>query len=129
MVEPVSAGKLTPPVTVRLDDPDAEKIRRNHEQRILELQALASVRSETIRNVAIATNDVTMVAHGLGREPTQVTVSPVRVALASLGSLTSGVIVDFGFADRFGNPLDRTRVFQLGAFGFAIPVTVDVTVQ
>lgn len=124
----MSAGKLTPPVTLRLDDMDAEKMRRNFEQRIAELQALASLRSETVRNVVIASNDVTMVAHGLGRDPVQVTVSPVRIALASLGSLTPGVIVDFGFADRNGNPLDRTRVFQLGAFGFSIPITVDVTV-
>lgn len=115
--------KLTPPITVRLDDDDAEKVRRNHEQRIAELQALPASNMTVVRGVVLPSGSPgasVAIAHGLGRAPIWVGPSaPRNVA-------TIGVIVDLGSVDLSGNPIDRSKVVVLLGSGYGAAITVDV---
>lgn len=111
---------FTPPITVRLADADAEKIRRNHDQRISELQALPAAAMTVIRNVSLPTGAAVAVAHGLGRAPLWVSESIVR------GSTSAGAVSDLGSVDLNGNPIDRSKVVVLFALGFGVTITVDV---
>lgn len=118
---------LRAPITARLADADAERVRRNHEERIAEIQALPILGSALIEDVTVTNNGATFVQHKLGREPRFVWVSPIRVP--NFAALTVGVIVDAGGAAfTTANPIDRSKVIQLGAFGFGTTVVFDVVV-
>lgn len=108
----------------------AERVRRSHHEAIRELQGLTGIQRVVIRNVQLNGTTVsqpTNVAHGLGREPSMVKVSPPRVTPANLGTLTAGLIVDAGTVEFNGTtPIDRSKRVQLGAFGFTVPIVVDV---
>jgi len=112
--------RFTPPITVRLADADAESVRRNHEQRIKELQQLPAAMITIVRNVSLPSGTAVAVSHGLGREPRWVSESTVR------GSTSAGSITDLGSIDLSGNPIDRSKVVVLYALGFGVTVTVDV---
>ncbi len=114
--------RLTPPVARRLSDVDAEAVRRNHEQRIAELQAAPAASLAVVQNVVLPNGVGVSVSHGLGRIPNFVGPSAIR------GASTSGLIQDFGATDLAGNPVDRTRVVWLRAINFGGDITVDLLV-
>jgi hypothetical protein len=113
-----------------LPDNDAEIVRRSHADAIRELQSLPAAGLVVIRNVVITNNGTAIVSHGLGREPRFVSYSVPRVAPASFAGLTVGVICELGpVMFTSGNPLDRTKVLQIGAFAFGLTITIDVLVM
>lgn len=122
--------KFSPPLSVKLVDPALEAVRQNIDRRIAELQQMKAVDLDVIRDVAISVNGATMVPHKLGRAPIFVGFSVPRVTPASFPAITAGVICELGpTAFTSLAPLDRARVLQIGAFGFSVPITIDVLVM
>lgn len=109
--------RLRPPITTRLADEAAERARRNHEERLVELQQLPCVGLTPLGEISLVDGVATPIAHGLGRKPLMVFVSPVR------GASSSGRVEEVR-----GAPHDRTRVVVLKATGFGATVTADVGV-
>jgi hypothetical protein len=119
--------RFTPPLSTPLRDPNAEAVRKNTDHRIRELQTLTGADMHVIENVELPNGARVPVAHGLGRRPRVVLVSPVR--LLGTGPLTSGVILDYG--DRGApptgfDPVDRSQIVVLQAGGYTSTVVVDV---
>jgi hypothetical protein len=115
--------RQTQAITARLADQDAELVRRNHEQRLAELQRMPAASMVVVQGVALPAGSpgaAIPVAHGLGRAPRWVCPSAVR------GAATVGVIVDLGSVDLGGNPIDRSKVVMLVGSGFGSAITVDV---
>lgn len=110
---------FTRSITRRLDDINAEEVRRNHEQQLAEVQALPAAGLRVIQGVVLPNGANVTVAHKLGRQPIYVGVSVPRGA-AGFGS----VIEVTGLS----TPIDRTQVVVLQAGNFALTVTVDVLV-
>ena len=106
-----------PPVNVRLADPDADRVRRNHDERIAELAGLPAAGLRVIRNVSLADGVDTPVSHGLGRVPSWVAPSAVR------GAIANGRIEEVRT-----NGSDRTMITVLRAVGYGTTITVDVAV-
>ena len=73
-------NSLRAPVTPMLNDLNAERVRREHELKILELQGRPASRMEVISGVQLADGVATPVAHKLGRAPKWVSPSPPPVA-------------------------------------------------
>lgn len=118
--------RLTPSITARLADPEAEKARRNHDQRIGELQGLPATALRTIAGVVLPDGTEVTVPHGLGRAPRAVITSPVRAAAGT----TAGAIFEYrGVGGLSGSPIDSSSVIVLAAFGFTNSITVDVVVM
>lgn len=117
------AQRRTPPVTVRIADEATERVRRNHEERLTQLEGqLAPL---VISGVKLANTINVVVPHRLGRRPRYVGVSCVR------GALSTGIVRDV--TDRsvpgiFNQPVDETQVVVLRADGFGATVTVDLLV-
>lgn len=116
-----------------LADADATAMLRSHADAIVELQTLPAARIDIIRNVTLNGASTALgvpIPHRLGRAPVFVGVSVPRVAAADLASLTAGMIVDTGTATPLpaGHPVDRSKIIQLGAFGFTVNIIVDVMV-
>lgn len=111
-------SRFSPPVTTRLADKDAEAVRRNHEQRLVELQAQRF--PVVVRGVVLLSGIETEVPHGLGRIPDWVCPG------APMGAAAAGVIALFGDVHGNGTPIDRTKVIVLQAVGFGATITVDV---
>lgn len=107
--------RLRPPIAARLADEASERVRRNHEERIVELQRLPGASLTAIQDVELEDGVETPVAHGLGRKPLMVFVSPPR------GPSTTGMVVEVR-----GAPHDRSKVVVLKASGFGATVYVDV---
>ncbi len=112
---------LRPPVTARLADGDAERVRRSHDEKIREIQALPAASMRVIPEVQLADATETPVAHGLGRKPSWVHPSCPRGIGGAIG--TTGRIVEI----RSGT-YDRTKVVVLKADGWVGPIMVDVMV-
>ncbi len=115
----------------RLDSATAEAVRRSHADAIKEQQALPIASMRVIRDVVIPGTSVANavpISHGLGRAPLWVGISAPRVRPADIPSLTAGMIIDLGVTTRAGNPIDRSRLIYIGAFGFTVNVIVDVVV-
>lgn len=111
-------SKLPAPLGIKLEDPDLERVRRNHEERIVELQRLPAAGLQVIRDVSLVDSIATVIAHGLGRAPVLVLPSPAR------GGTSSGSIVEV----RDGKQYDRSKVIVLTAKGYTTAVVVDVGV-
>lgn len=77
------------PVTHRLKDDDAERIRRSHAGCILELQSVPVMGGTLVRNVELEDGISTPIAHGLGRRA-----SLWPSAVRASGSATTGRIRD-----------------------------------
>lgn len=103
------------PVSIALDDPDAERVRRSVEDAILELQGMPCASTVIVQDVSLPDATEVVVPHRLGRRPRIVLVSPPR------SPSTSGRIEEI----RTGSH-DRTKVVVLKASGFGATVTVDV---
>lgn len=115
----MSRRRFTPPAPAKLVDETAETVRRNHEQRITELQAEPILGGKWVRDVELLDGVATPVAHGLGRRP-YVLMSPPRTRT---GGVTSGRIIDRTLREA---AYDRNQHVVLRADGFTIPVYVDV---
>lgn len=107
-----------PPITPGLDDEKAERVRREHERAIMNLQQLPAVALKVLSNVQLADGKATPVAHGLGRVPTFATFSFPR------GAASTGRIDEV----RDGS-LDRSRYLILKATGWGATITIDVAVM
>ncbi len=97
---------------VKLDG-DAERARRDHVERIDELQGLPFCGARVIPNVTLADGVATSVAHGLGRNPVWICESVIR------GAVSAGYITE----TRTG---DRSRVVTLTANDYGATITVDL---
>jgi len=106
------------PVSVRLADEQAERVRLNHDQRIRELQGLPGAQLGVISDVVLANGVETPVAHKLGRPPRWVRESCVR------GAATPGSVEEV----RNGSH-DRSEVVVLKATGWGATIVVDVAVM
>jgi hypothetical protein len=108
---------LRAPNTPALPDPLAERVRRNHDECIRELQQLPSATLHVVKNVSLVDGVETTVAHKLGRLPDFVQVSVPR------GATTNGSVDEI----RDGTH-DRAKVIVLLASGYTTTVLVDVVV-
>ena len=114
----LTASKLSAPVTPRLADDGAERVRREHDQKIVEIQKQPAMALTVIQNVSLVNGASTPVHHGLGRAPSWIKESTVR------GAVTAGYIVEV----RDGSQ-DRTKVVLLQANGFGATISVDLAVM
>jgi hypothetical protein len=117
-------SRLTPPISTRLSDEDAERVRRNHEQRISELQALPAAGMRVLKGIQLPPSTDVVISHGLGRAPQFVLVSPV------IGALTGGgvLIREFRGVTNAGSPIDAAKSICLRADIATNTITVDVAV-
>lgn len=116
-MKPAPIGGLRAPAPIRLVDSDAERVRQDHHQAIVELQQLPAAALRPISDVALPDAVAVTVPHGLGRAPLWVGVSAVR------GPVTSGRIEEVR-----GGANDRSRAVVLKASGFGATITVDLAV-
>jgi hypothetical protein len=108
---------MKPALPLKLDDEKAERVRRNHAERIDELQRTPCAGAVVIRNVSLVDSTITQVAHGLGRAPVMTIVSPPR------NSTSTGRIVDYKGTASAGDP---TKFVTLEAIGWGATITVDI---
>ena len=109
---------LKAPLSIRLADQDPDRVIRDLQQKIRELQALPLTSARVIQVVTLADSALTPVRHGLGRIPIWVRESTVR------GATSSGRIVE----TRDGT-LDRTQFVALTATGWGATITIDLLVM
>lgn len=107
----------SPPLSVRLSDEDAERVRRSHEEKIRELQTSPAIGLRVIPDVRLPDSVATTIAHGLGRIPQWVRESCPR------GATSSGRVEEV----RDGSA-DRRHFVILKATGWGATITVDVAV-
>lgn len=112
------AGRLKPPSTPRLADPDAERVRRAHEERIIELQGVPAMDLRVMSDIELADGVVTAIPHSLGRVPTWVSASCPRGA-----PTTNGRIEEVRSSTH-----KRNQFVVLKATGWGVTITVDVAV-
>lgn len=118
--------RFTPAITTRLVDDAAERVRRNHEQQITEIQSREILDARVIHGVVLGSGGPPVtVAHGLGRPPKVVSISAIRWVDGT--AISAGSVLDYG-AQVAGVPIDRSRNVVLLGIGFGVAVTVDVTV-
>lgn len=109
--------------SIRLADPDAERVRQSHARAIADLQSGPAASTRVILDVIVPNNGAVLVPHGLGRIPRIVLVSPVR------GAATVGVIGELRGTHPSGAAIDRRQSVCITAAGFGADVTVDVEVK
>jgi hypothetical protein len=122
-VKPLDGSKIKDEVT--------ERVCRSLRDAVAEVQNLPGIQRDVIRNVVLDGTSVAngeFVPHRLGRAPQMVVISAPRVKIADLGTVTSGQVLDSGARTFADQPLDRKLQVQIGAFGWAVPITVDVEV-
>ena len=102
---------------IRLDDEKTERVRRNTQDAISELQRLPASRARIIRDVALADGVSTPVPHGLG-------VAAFATHTPPRGASSTGRIEEV----RDGTQ-DRTKYVVLKATGWGATVTVDIEVK
>lgn len=105
---------VTPPLPLRLADSDSERVRQSHARAIVELQARPEIR--VIKDLSLEDNVRTTVAHGLGRTPQWIGLSPAR------GAASVGCFVEFR------NGVDRTQRVDIAASGFGATILADLMV-
>lgn len=105
-------GRLTRIIHSTIADPAIEQAVRPIVRAVEELQRMGGVVHE---NVTLADDSETLIAHGLGHAPLIVVVSPPRNAI------TSGRITELR-----PTTVDRTRVVQLGSYGWGADIIVDI---
>jgi hypothetical protein len=105
------------PQTRRLDDPDAEAVRRSHHDAIRELQAAPAAALRVINSIALTDGTPINVSHGLGREPIWIGPSCVR------GPSAVGMVEELR-----NTGADRSSVVVLKASGYGATITIDLAV-
>lgn len=128
---------LSPPLDLQLNDDTANRLKVSQNEAIKELQKLPAATLRYIaKDLAIAATGAGIfleipVFHSLGRPPKFVWFSPVRVEPGNYATLTNGMLLDLGLRTTpFGSnvDVDRSKQIVIGAFGFTVPVTVDIAV-
>jgi hypothetical protein len=104
------------PLPLRLENQDAERVRRSHEECIRELQGLPAAGLTIVKDVALANATLVLVPHRLGRVPSFVACSPPR------GASSSGRI------EEVRDNVDRSKIAAFKTTGYGATVTVDVVV-
>ena len=102
------------PLTRVLDDKVAESVRRDHAEKITQIQKQPMVSAGVVYGVSLADSVATPVSHKLGRTPTIVIPSVIR------GATTAGLLVE--------NSRDANFV-TLTASGFGATITLDLVVK
>jgi hypothetical protein len=111
--------KLTPAISIKLDDDAAERVRRNTDQQIRELQQLPMSSAVVLRGVVVPNNGTVPVNHPLGRAPVFVGISLMRVpSFVTAGQVGESTV----------NVGDRSQTILVSAAGFGQAITVDVLV-
>lgn len=100
----------------KLADDTAERVRRSHHEAIRETQDKRAMGMIVIKDVVLANNTRTPVAHRLGRAPSWIKESCVR------GSITVGCVVELR------DSADRTQVVEIAASGYGATITIDLLV-
>lgn len=108
---------LSAPVTPKLEDEASERVRREFDMKIRELQTLPAALLTVTEGIELKDATETPIAHGLSRKPRLVIVSPPR------GATATGRIEEV----RSGS-YDRARVVVLKATGHGATITVDLGV-
>lgn len=109
----------------RLEDDDADQVRRSHAGAIKELQLTPIVGAVVITSVVLPDATDVAVPHKLGRAPRWVGPSVVK----EVGAIASvGIIVDLGVTDSAGNPVNRSEIVVLRASGYGATVAIDLLV-
>lgn len=108
---------LSAPITPRLPDIDSERVRRELDAKIAQLQKLPAMGMAVVGSQSLPDSTLTLVPHPLGRAPSFVTCSPPRGA-SSTGRLEE--IRDGSY--------DRKKFVGLKATGWGATITVDVLV-
>lgn len=104
-------------IGVRLADEDAERVRRNHDDRIAALERLPAADLVIVANVTLADGVRTPVTHNLGRVPRSVKLGVPR------GATAAGYVNEI----RDGS-VDRTKQVLLQADDYGATITLDVEV-
>ena len=110
-------SRQQPPVATTLTDDAAERVRRNHDERIRELQSAPLIHGRLFRGIELPNAQRVDVPHGLGRP---------AVALVSWPYQTFGTSgrISMSHAE---NPDPRLYV-SISAVGWSATITVDVVV-
>lgn len=122
----MARSRFQPAVAAQLGDEVAERVRRNHEQRISEVTSVPIVGGRLLRNVFLTDNIPTAVPHGLGR-PAIAIVSPPR---RNGTGLTAPFVVRVdGSSDATDSTPDPSKFITLHAGGWGgTGVFVDIWV-
>lgn len=115
----------------KIADGVTERVCESLRAAVRELQGLPGIERDIIRDVVVdgtTVNNPTNVPHKLGRAPRMVVISAPRVKFGDLGTVTPGQVLDSGARTFADQPFDRARMVQIGAFGWAVSITVDVEV-
>ncbi len=112
------AKRFQAPPVIKLADSEAERVRRSHDERIRELQAVPIVRGSLIRDISLPDGSNVAVAHGLGRKAA-IFLSPAQFS----GSATTGRIREV----RDPN-YDPAQYVVLRASGWSETIIVDAWV-
>lgn len=110
--------RFIPPVSARLSDEKVDRVRRNQDERITELQRIPVLGGHLIRNISLEDAVNTHVFHGLGRRAS-VFLSPVRGDPSSTGRIEDATEVV---------EADRSKYVVLTASGWGTTVVVDAWV-
>jgi hypothetical protein len=109
--------KPSAPAALRLSDPDAERVRREHHDKIVEIQQKPAIGMAVIAGISLVDAVATPIAHGLGRVPIFVKASDPR------GASATGRIEEI----RDGSQ-NRQQVVVLKATGWGATIMIDVMV-
>lgn len=111
-------GGISLPIVPRASDPEVERVLRDHARIITQLIGLVTTPARIIEDVQLVDATSTSIAHGLGRRPKMIIVSPPRNTAGASGRITEDVLT----------ATDRDRYLLLLAAGWAATITVDVMV-
>lgn len=109
------AKRFQAPLAVRLEERDAERVRRNHEIQIREIQSVPIVGGIAVTGIDLEDGVNTPVPHGFGRRA-MVLLSPPQFS----GSATTGRIREVRDPS-----FDASRYVVLRASGWSETITVD----
>lgn len=110
--------RLKAPTSGRLADPDAERIRRNQDERIGEIQSVPILQGRLFTDIELEDGVNTPIPHGLGRRA-HVFISPAQFSSAA----TTGRIREVR-----STVFDPTKYVVLRANGWGETITVDAWV-
>lgn len=112
------ANRLQPALPLVINDVTADRVRRNHDRQIGELQALPATAIKVIPDIELPDSVEVAVPHGLGRPAVWHKESTVR------NPAGNGVIEEV----RGGN-YDRSSVIVLKATSYSATITIDLLVM
>jgi len=115
--------RFTPSISVRLEA-DAERVRRNHDQQIAEIQALPVLAMTVIKGVVLPPGVDVIIAHGLGREASVVSVSPPTGNLV----ISAAGVVRWLRGAEASSAIDDRQVICLHSTLYVETITINVMV-